>query len=81
MAERGAIQVVLHAHLRYYNDGDEETSLPFVEGASVADYVAQLSIPDHEFMGVVLDGTLTGDLGLVPGAGARLELVPAMSGG
>lgn len=75
------IQVVLHAQLRYYNDGDENTTLPFVAGSSIADYIAQLTIPEHEFMGVVLDGTLTGDLTLVPTAGARIELVPAISGG
>ena len=81
MRDGPTVRVVLHAHLRYYNDGDEELSLPFVQGSSIADYVAGLEIPEHEFMGVVLDGTLTGDLELVPAAGARIELVPAMSGG
>ena len=76
-----SVQVVLHAQLRYYNDGEEEMTLPHVAGSSIADYVGQLPIPEHEFMGVVLDGTLTGDLTLVPAAGARIELVPAMSGG
>ncbi len=75
------VELVLHAQLRYYNDGEEELTLPFVEGSSIADYIARLPIPEHEFMGVVLDGTLTGDLEQVPGAGARIELVPAMSGG
>jgi hypothetical protein len=75
------VQVVLHAQLRYYNDGEEETTLPFAVGSTIADYIARLPIPQHEFMGVVLDGTLTGDLTLVPVAGARIELVPAMSGG
>ncbi len=72
---------MLHAHLRHYNQGSEETSLPFAPGATVADYLAQLSIPGHEYMGVVIDGTLTSDTTQVLEPGARLELVPAMSGG
>ena len=81
LVSEAVVQVVLHAQLRYYNDGQEELTLPFVDGSTIADYVGRLPIPDHEFMGVVLDGTLTGDLDLVPAAGARIELVPAMSGG
>ena len=75
------VRILLHAHLRHHNGGEEETSLPFMPGASVGDYLAQLAIPEHEFMGLVLDGRLTGDRSLVPEPGSVLELVPAMSGG
>lgn len=78
---RELVHFLLPAQIRRYNGGVEEASLPWVQGATVADYVARLAIPAHEFMGVVLDGTLTGDLARVPGPGSRLELVPALSGG
>ncbi len=80
MAE-ATLRILLHAHLRHYNEGREETSLPFRDGATVAEYLATLAIPGHEFAGVVLDGELTGDTAQVPGPDSVLELVPAMSGG
>ncbi len=76
-----SLRILLHAHLRHYNEGREETSLPFRAGATVAEYLAVLDIPGHEFAGVVLDGELTGDVTLVPQRDSVLELVPAMSGG
>lgn len=75
------LRILLHAHLRHYNDGREETSLPFRAGATVAEYLATLDIPGHEFAGVVLDGELTGDTSRIPRVDSVLELVPAMSGG
>jgi len=81
VSEADTITVLLHAHLRHYNGGEEELRLPHQEGSTVQAYLDSLAIPQHEYMGVVLDGTLTGDLSLVPAAGAVLELVPAMSGG
>ena len=75
------ITVLLHAHLRHYNQGSEETTLPFVDGATVAEYLDRLAIPGHEYMGVIVDGTLTGDKSIELPAGATLELVPAISGG
>lgn len=75
------VRVVLHAHLRHHNGGREELILPHREGATIEAYLAQLSVPSHEFMGVVLDGELSGDLTRVPGRGSTLELIPAMSGG
>lgn len=75
------MRVLLHAHLRYHNDGAVETSVPFRAGATVGDYLAVLAIPEHEFYGVVLDGTLSGDRSLVPMEGSTLELVPAIGSG
>lgn len=75
------VRVVLHAHLRLHNGGEEELSLPHRSGATIEDYLSQLTIPPHEFMGVVLNGELSGDLTRVPGPGSILELIPAMSGG
>ncbi len=75
------LRVLLHAQLRHYNGGSEETTLPFSRGATVAHYLTLLGIPGHEFAGVVLDGTLTGDTSLVPAEDSVLELMPAMSGG
>lgn len=75
------LRVLLHAHLRLHNDGEVETSVPFLVGATVGDYLAVLGIPEHEFYGVVLDGTLSGDRGLVPREGSTLELVPAIGSG
>jgi molybdopterin converting factor small subunit len=75
------IQVLLHAQLRYYNGGSEETTLPFVSGATVTDYVEQLAIPGYEWMGVIIDGTLSNDLSTVLERGTVLELIPAVSGG
>lgn len=75
------VRVMLHAHLRHYNHGSEETTLPFAPGATVADYLERLAIPRHEYMGVVVDGTLTGDTSIVLAPGAVLELMPAISGG
>lgn len=75
------IVVILHAHLRHYNNGNEQTTLPFVTGATVADYLEVLAIPGHEYMGVVVNGTLTGDTTIVLEPGDELGLVPAMSGG
>ena len=73
--------MVLHAHLRHHNDGQEELTLPHQPGATIEAYLAQLSVPRHEFMGVVLDGELSGDMTRVPAPGSTLELIPAMSGG
>ncbi len=75
------LRILLHAQLRHYNDGKDETALPFKPGAPIAHYLEQLNIPGHEFAGVVLDGVLTGDTSLVPGPDSVLELMPAMSGG
>jgi hypothetical protein len=75
------ITVMLHAHLRHYNGGREELRLPHREGATVADYIEGLAIPGHEYMGVVLNGVLTDRLDRVPGPGAVVELVPAVTGG
>jgi len=77
----GTIRVVLHAHLRHHNGGAEELTLAHRAGATIESYLAQLTVPRHEFMGVVLDGELSGDLSRVPGPGSTLELIPAMSGG
>ena len=76
-----AVKLLLRAHLRLHNSGQEELLLPHVQGASIAHYLAQTTVPAHEFMGVVLDGVLSGDLTRVPGPGSVVELVPAMSGG
>ena len=81
MPEPAVIKVRLPAQLRHYNDGSEETTLPHSAGATIADYIEKLDIPGHEYMGVFIDGTLTGDHSLVLEPGAELELVPAMSGG
>jgi molybdopterin converting factor small subunit len=75
------ITVMLHAHLRHHNGGREELRLPHRPGATVADYIASLAIPGHEYMGVVLDGELTDRLDQVPAPGAVVELVPAVTGG
>jgi len=75
------ITMVLHAHLRHHNGGQERLELPHREGATVADYVAAAAIPGHEFMGVVLDGELMTRLDRVPEPGATVELVPAVTGG
>ena len=75
------LRVLLHAHLRLHNDGETETSVPFRPGATVSDYLVVLAIPEHEFYGVVLDGTLSGDRSLVPQEGSTLELVPAIGSG
>lgn len=75
------IKIMLHAHLRHHNGGREALSLPYCAGATIAEYLTQLAVPEHEFMGVVLDGELSGDRGRVPGPGSVLELIPAMSGG
>jgi len=75
------IRVLLHAHLRHYNQGDDQTTLPYSPGATVADYLGRLAIPGHEYMGVVVNGTLTGDTSIVLAPGSVLELVPAISGG
>jgi hypothetical protein len=75
------IKVLLHAQLRYYNGGREETTLPYTPGATVGDYLDQLDIPGHEHAGVIIDGRLSGDRTIVVGSGAVLELVPAISGG
>ena len=75
------IKILLRAHLRYNNGGREEIDLPFRAGATIADYLKQLPVPTHEFMGVALDGELSGDLTRIPAAGSVLELIPAMSGG
>ena len=75
------VRVLLPAHLRHYNDGDEELALPWVEGATLAHYLEVLGIPEHEFMGIVLDGELSADRTRVPDSGSTIELVPAMSGG
>ncbi len=56
-------------------------TLPFEAGATIAHYLELLNIPGHEFAGVILDGTLTGDTSLVPERHSVLELMPAMSGG
>ena len=76
-----SVRIVLHAHLRHHNQGQEQLTLPHCPGASIADYLAQLTVPPHEFMGVVLDGELSGDLSRVPAVGSVVELIPAMSGG
>jgi hypothetical protein len=81
MADEATITVVLHAHLRHHNKGVERLVVPHRPGATVADYVEALAIPGHEFMGVVLDGELMTALDRVPGPGATLELVPAVTGG
>ena len=82
MSEPGpTIEVLLHAQLRYYNGGSEETSLPHTPGATVAEYLEQLAIPDHEYMGLIIDGTLTTKTTAVLAPGTVLELMPAMSGG
>ena len=81
MSGAATISVILHAHLRHHNGGEERLTMPHRPGATVADYVAQLAIPSHEFMGVVLDGELTSELDRVPRPGATLELVPAVTGG
>ncbi len=79
------MRVLLHAQLRHYNEGNEESSVPFVPGATLGDYVQciteQHSIPAHEFHGYVLDGKLTSDTSLIPSPGSTVELVPALSGG
>ncbi len=75
------ITVMLHAHLRHYNGGVEALTVDHLPGTAVQGYLDRLAIPRHEYMGVVLDGELTGDLSRVPGPGAVLELIPAMSGG
>lgn len=75
------VRVMLHAHLRHHNGGAEELILPHRPGATIEAYLAQLTVPAHEFMGVVLDGELSGDLTRVPGPGSTVELIPAMSGG
>ena len=58
------VRVMLHAHLRHYNGGDEESQVAFVPGATLGDYVARIvaqhAIPAHEYHGYVLDGTLIG---------------------
>jgi sulfur carrier protein ThiS len=81
MADGATITVVLHAHLRHHNGGEERLTVPHRPEATVADYVAALAIPGHEFMGVVLDGELMTALDGVPEQGATLELVPAVTGG
>jgi len=75
------IRVMLHAQMRHYNGGSEETSLPFVVGATSGDYLERLAIPQHEYMGLIIDGILTNDRTLVLSPGSLLELVPAISGG
>ncbi len=81
MPETIRVRVLLHAQLRHYNDGCEETTLPYTLGATVGDYLDQLGIPGHEYAGVVIDGRLNGDRTIVLEPEAVLELLPAISGG
>ncbi len=73
--------MLLPAQLRYHNGGEEELRVPYRQGAPLSDYLALLGIPEHEFMGIVLDGELSADRTRVPGPGSTIELVPSMSGG
>jgi len=75
------IRVLLHAQLRHYNGGREETMLPYTPGATVGDYLDRLGIPGHEVAGVVIDGRLSGDRTIVLERESVLELIPAISGG
>ena len=75
------LRVLLPAQLRYYNGGEDELRMPYQPGAALAEYLAMLDIPEHEFMGVVLDGELSADRTRVPGPDSTIELVPSMSGG
>ncbi len=77
----GHLRVLLHAHLRFHNDGEVESSVRYRPGATIAEYLAELAIPEHEFYGVVLDGILSGDRSLVPQEGSTLELLPAIASG
>ena len=80
-SEPEVVHVVLHAQLRHYNGGAEAVGWPWRADWTIRDYIDALQIPGHEWMGVVLDGEMSGDVSRVPGPGSTLELVPAMSGG
>jgi sulfur carrier protein ThiS len=76
-----SLTLVLHAHLVRHAGGRTRIELPYRAGATLAEYLASLGIPGHEYYAVVRAGALSKDLAAVPAAGEVVELLPAMSGG
>ena len=76
-----AVTLVLHAHLSRYADDRTHVELPHRAGATIADYVQSLAIPEHEFYAGVRRGVVTRDFRQVPEPGDVIELLPMLSGG
>jgi len=76
-----SVTLVLHANLRHHAEGREQIELPFRSGATIADYLQDSGVPDHEYYAVVHRGAVTRDFNAVPRVGDVVELLPVMSGG